>query len=449
MDFRYKDYLTAPLELLCILHEWEKFESLSKAEMDEYILARLRRICSYAQKHIPYYKKLFQDISFDPEKLTSFEYYRKIPVMNKEIVRQHFDELQSDELKKLGAVICETSGSTGTPLEFYLDKNVNRASFCLFYKTWSMADEWKLGSRQVTLTGYAEGVYQYQWKTNILALSSFHLSEENVELFYSLIKKYKPKVLRGYPSALYLFAKLLEKKGLRLTFKTMFTGAETLLPFQRKYIEEFFGGKIIDHYTHWERTASICNCKCGKLHAQNFYGYHEVVDDNGNPVENGVKGRLVCTGLYNLAMPLLRYDTRDIAIFSVNQTCDCGSLLPVIDSIEGRIEDIVVTPEGRLVGRLDAAFKYSKNIRLANIYQSQKEYITVNIVPDDGYNYESDERPIIEELRKRLGNQIDIRIKYVSESEIPRTKAGKVRFVISEVMKNNDDMKVVERIERG
>lgn len=448
MDFRFKDYVTAPLELLHILKEWENFESLSKEQMDEYVLAKLRVICKYAQKHIPYYTKLFQDINFDPDKLISFDYYRKLPVMNKDTVKQHFNELQSDELKKLGAVICETSGSTGTPLQFYLDKNVNRASFCLFYKTWSMADNWKLGSRQVTLTGYAEGVYQYQWKTNILALSSFHLSEENVELFYSLIKKYKPKFLRGYPSALYLFAKLLEKKGLRLQFKTMFTGAETLLPFQRKYIEEFFGGTIIDHYTHWERTASICNCKCGKLHAQNFYGYHEVVDDFGHPVKNGEKGHLVCTGLYNLAMPLLRYDTRDIASFSVNQNCDCGSLLPVIDSVEGRIEDIVVTPEGRLVGRLDAAFKYSKNIRLAHIYQKEKESITVNIVPDDGYSYENDEKPIMEELRKRLGDQIDIHIKHVSESEIPRTKAGKVRFVISEVMKNNDEINVVESLER-
>lgn len=61
-----------------------------------------------------------------------------------------------------------------------------------------------------------------------------------------------------------------------------------------------------------------------------------------------------------------------------------------------------------MVGRLDAAFKYSKNIRLAHIYQKEKESITVNIVPDDGYSYENDEKPIMEELRKRLGDQIDI-----------------------------------------
>ena len=416
-----------------IYKKWNALECGTPSNMEKYILQRLKYICQYAKKHIPYYQDLFHSIGFEPEKLDSFSYYQKLPVMTKDIVRENFDKLQSDELSKLRAVICETSGSTGTPLHFYLDKNVNEASFCLFYKTWSMAKEWGLGKNQAMISGYAEGLYQYQWKTQVLALSSFHLSEENVETFYRLIKKYRPKFLRGYPSALYLFGKLLEQKGLSLHFSTIFTGAETLLPFQREFIESFFQATVIDHYTHWERTASICNCLCGKLHAQNFYGYHEILDDYGNPVANGEEGRLVCTGLYNLAMPLLRYDTRDIAAFASDQTCQCGSHLPIVDHILGRVEDVVVTPEGRLVGRLDAAFKYSKNIQLTHIYQPDKNNIIVKIVPTELYNDEDDEKPLLSELRKRLGDEIKITISKVSESEIPKTARGKVRFVLSDV----------------
>lgn len=433
MVFRFKDYISSPWNLIKICHEWNQLEKLSKEDMNQYVIGRLRAICKYADVHIPYYHDLFHSIGFEPDRLDSFSYYRKLPVMNKDTVRENFDRLQSDECSKLGAVICETSGSTGTPLHFYLDCNVNQASFCLFYKTWSMAKDWKLGKTQAMISGYAEGLYEYQWKTQILALSSFYLSEEHVETFYRLIKKYRPKFLRGYPSALYLFGKLLQQKGLTLHFNTIFTGAETLLPFQREFIESFFSAKVIDHYTHWERTASICNCACGKLHAHNFYGYHEILNHDGDSVPYGNEGRLVCTGLYNLAMPLLRYDTRDIAAFAEDQTCSCGSNQPVISHILGRVEDVVVTPEGRLVGRLDAAFKYSKNLSLAHIYQPDKNRIIVKIVPTSGYSLEEDEIPLLNELRKRLGNRIKIDIQKVDETQIPKTKRGKVRFVISDV----------------
>lgn len=295
MDFRFRDYITVPFNFLRINREWRKAEQYNADEMEQYIVSRLQNICRYAQQHIPYYRRLFQSINFDPELLTSLEYYRKLPILNKDTIREHFDEMHTDELNKMMAVIDRTSGSTGTPLQFYLDKNVNQAKFCLFYKAWSMAPEWHLGANQVLIGGYSEGVYKYIWKTQILSLSSFYLSENTVELYYDLIKKYRPKFLRGYPSALYLFAKLLEQKGLKLHFSSIFTMSETLLPFQREFIESFFGGKVFDHYSHQEGLASICQCPSGKMHAQNFYGYHEIVDDEGNPVSEGETGRLVCT----------------------------------------------------------------------------------------------------------------------------------------------------------
>lgn len=433
MVFRLKDYLSAPFNLFRIEREWKRVEQLAPAEAEQYTIKQLKAMCQYVNQHVPYYQMLFSEIGFNPEQMDSLEYYRKIPVMDKTTVHINFEKLQSDEIEKLGAVVCETSGSTGTPLHFYLDKSVNQASFCLFHKTWSMDPNWHLGCKQVTLTGYAEGIYSYQWKTRILELSSFYLSGDTVGLFYNLIKKHKPKFLRGYPSALYLFGKLLEQKQLKLSFDTIFTGAESLLPFQRAYLEETFNATVIDHYTHWERTASICTCGQGKLHAQNSYGYHEIVDAQGQSIPNGEEGRLVCTGLYNHAMPLLRYDTRDIAAFAKIQSCACNSNRPVVDHIVGRIEDVVVTPEGRLVGRLDAAFKYSNNILLAHIYQPDRGHIIVKLVPTENYTYETDEQPLMDELRKRLGEKIDISIQKTDEENIPRSPKGKVRFVISDV----------------
>ena len=192
-----------------------------------------------------------------------------------------------------------------------------------------------------------------------------------------------------------------------------------------------FGCRLIDHYSHWERCGSICQCPHGRYHADNDYGFHEIIDADGQPARPGEIGRLVATSLHNRAMPLFRYNTRDLAAWSAETDCPCGSRFPIIERIEGRIEDVVLTPEGRLVGRLDAAFKFSPHIRLAQLIQESVELLRVLLVCDVEYNETEDEAPLMQELRARLGPAIEIRIEKVAD--IPRTPMGKLRFVVSKV----------------
>ena len=313
MDFRLRDYLTAPLGIWKAHRLMSLAPQMPRPKMENWILGRLQRICQNARVHIPFYREWFQTHNFDPDRLDSFDYWRRLPVLDKNIVRENLERMQSDNAQSLGAVWCQTSGSTGTAMRFLLDRSVNAAAFALFWRAWAMAPGWFPGRRQASLSGYAKGEWSYQWKTRILAMSSFHLRPEKAREFHSLILKYRPIFLRGYPSALYLFGKLLEREGLRLEFPVMFSSAETLLLFQRQFIESFFKTRLIDHYTHWERTASICECMHGRLHAQDDFGYHEILRKNGDPSPPSESGRLVCTSLHNLAMPLLRYDTRDLA----------------------------------------------------------------------------------------------------------------------------------------
>ena len=442
MTFRLLDYLSAPLEIVKLRNTWHKLQNNNynriedkKKAIEKYTLERLRFICSYAIVHIPYYKNIFKKINFNPDNLHSFDYFRKLPIIDKNIVRENFNDMQSDEIHKLNAILYNTSGSTGTPLSFYRDRFTNSASFAMFWRVWEQigGGDYRIGSKFAALTGYDGGTHIYQWQTRLLKLSSFHLMEENTELFYNLLKKFKPKILRGYPSALYLFGKLLQKRGLKLEFPIIITESETLLKFQKDFIEEYFASKVYDHYSHWEGICSIYTCKHGNKHPLQDFGYHEIIKENGTVADFGEEGRLIGTGLFNRSMPLIRYDTRDIATYSKNQECECNCGFPVISNIFGRVEDVIVTPENRLVGRLDAAFKYSKNIELSYIQQHNKENITVNIVPLDNYNYIEDEKPLIDELRKRLGNSINININHIKNEDVPRTKGGKVRFVLSDI----------------
>lgn len=440
MKFKFVDYVGSPVKIFNLLHEWKKIER-DEIYYKEWLISHLKKICLYANNHVPYYRELFDKCGFIPEKMDSLDYFQRIPILTKEIVRNNFETLQSDEIKKLRPRMCETSGSTGKPLHFYLDKNINHATFCLFYKTWSMADNWHLGQNQLVVSDYGEGEYNYadreytyQWKNQILHLSSSHLSLMSIDRLVKVVEKYKPKFLRGYPSSLCLFGKLCEEKNIRLKFSHIFTGSETLLSTQKLFLEEFFGAKIIDHYTHWERTASICTCKCGKQHAHNYYGYHEVLDKSSNPIHEGV-GRLICTGLYNLAMPLIRYDTHDFVTIRKCSKCQCGSVMPIIDSIEGRVEDAIETPDGRKITCLNNAVKYSHNIIATSIYQPEISQIIVKVVPGNGYSFEEDEKPLIRELRDRLGNEINIEIQKVKQEDIPKTKRGKVKFIVSDIQR--------------
>lgn len=447
MDFRARDYLRTPAKLMQYGRWMKSAPYLSKNEVEKHLVKQLRELCIYAERHIPFYKEWFAKAGFIPQNMDSIEYYRKLPVLDKDTVRKNQAMMLSDEAKKLGACECETSGSTGTPLHFYLDQNINAASFLLFYRTWSMSPGWNLFRTQAALTGYEEGKCMFNPVNRILYLSSFYINDESVKEYYRLIKKYHVRFLRGYPSALFLFAKLLEKNKLQLKFQVIFTGSETLLGFQREYLESFFGAKVIDHYTHWERTASICECMRGRLHAQNDYGFHEILDSDGRPVRQGV-GRLVCSSLYNKAMPLFRYDTRDLAEWSEEQNCPCGCKFPIIKRVIGRIEDIVVTPEGNYVGRLDAAFKYNKHIKFAFLRQYEINELVVNLCVDEEFQM-GEEQPLLEsELRKRLGNAINIVYRIAKEDEIPYTSAGKVRFVVSDVVHNfaGKEMETMERI---
>lgn len=434
MDFRLKDYIQAPFQILKCRLEMKKNPYRPRAEMEAITLNRLRALCIYANEHVPYYRDLFGRIGMDPHRIETYEDFQRIPIMDKDTVRHHYEALQSDELEKLGAVACTTSGSTGTAMRFYLDRANNSAAFALFWRIWETGGAWNIFKKQANLSIAPDGqTWHYNAMNHILYLSSFHLTEETAKEYYDLLLKYKPAVLRGYPSALYVFAKLLKKQGLTLKFPVLMSMSETLQPFQRTFIEAFFEGKIINSYTHWERTASICECMHGNLHAENDFGYHEIVDANGSPAAAMQQGRLVCTGLYNRAMPLIRYDTRDLAQWSDKTVCRCGSHFPIVDFIFGRIEDVVLTPDGRLVGRLGGVVSGSPHIRLAHLYQPDVEHLIAKIVPDEGFSEEADVRPLQQELRRRLGDAIDIQIEQVTEEDIPRSPAGKVRFVVSDV----------------
>jgi phenylacetate-CoA ligase len=178
-----------------------------------------------------------------------------------------------------------------------------------------------------------------------------------------------------------------------------------------------------------EIAAAASECECGNLHLFPDVGILENLDFKTNlPVVEGQLGEFVCTGLLNQDMPLIRYRIGDFGKVSNQNRCKCGREMPILTQIEGRADDMVITPDGKRIGRMDPIFKADINIKESQIIQEAIDFIRVKVVPTDSFNSE-DVQEIIQRVQQRLGASVRVEVELVDE--IPRTKAGKFKAVVS------------------
>jgi len=161
------------------------------------------------------------------------------------------------------------------------------------------------------------------------------------------------------------------------------------------------------------------------------FGITEIVKSDDLKATPGEMGRIVATGLHNYAMPLIRYKTSDIGSISL-ESCNCRRNFPLLGGITSRTEDIVSTIDGRYISPivLQHPFKPLKSVKESQIIQEDIGNIRVKIVKDSNY-CDKDTLYLLDELKKRLGTEIKLHFEFVDS--IPRTKAGKFRWVISKV----------------
>jgi len=417
-----------------------KFSSFYKSIMDsqyynfdelkELVNKLLLEILLYASNNVPYYKE-YTNGKFDLQDIKSLDELNLLPILRKEDVRKNYQKLTSREIEKKKYTVDFTSGSTGTSINIVKFKDsIDKAlAFYWRYNNWAGI---RFSDRVVIITGstFSNNKF-YRYSFNKLFLSAFHISKETLAKYAELICDFTPKALKGYPSAITIITRFMKKNNIKPpNLKSITLTAECLTDEIRKEIFEYWGCRIQNVYGQAENVVSIGECEEGNLHLSAEFGWMELVDENGKPVEVGKPGRIIGTGFTNYAMPLIRYDTRDVAVLS-NEKCSCGRSLPVVKSIEGRSEDIIITPDGRMVGRLDAAFKYSTGIELSQIIQEDVDSINVKIVRGENYSPRDIDRLEVE-LRKRLGNEI--KINYIFVDNIERTSLGKLRFVVSKVL---------------
>lgn len=415
------------------LLESEKYDLNKLTELQGKLVCNLLKdACQY----VPYYRENL--VNYNIVAVEEWqEALKELPLLDKAVVRRNSEQFVSDFYDRTKLIKLNTSGTTGTPLTVYVAPEARQLNYAFFArsKKWAGVEGRHIKSgtfagRTIVSPNQKKPPF---WRKNFIAnntlFSSYHLSESNLGTYVEKLIKLQPVFIDSYPSSIAVVAEYcLNNHITSIRPRAVITSAETLFAHQREKIENAFGCMVFDQYGCTEQAVFASQCAAGQYHVNPEYGLLEVVDKIGNVVPDGTVGEFVCTGFTNKAMPLIRYKIGDMGALSTKK-CECGLNFPVIEKIVGRADDALITPDGRLVGRLDPVFKgVASSIKETQIVQQSRELIRIKIVQDSGYQPEHGDY-IVKELVKRMGNDIQFQIEFVDE--IPRTKSGKFRAVVN------------------
>lgn len=391
----------------------------------------------HASEYSKFYHDLFKELEFHPEKLTSFSELRRLPILQKTTLRNNLNQIISTNINPKESHWNSTGGTTMLGLHFPESNSCFEREYAFRFHNYccggiNVSDKWAFcaGHPVASPQRNKPPFWTYDYANNWLLLSSYHMTEKNLSSYIEELARFAPALIGGYPSSVYLLAVANEHFGNKVHPKAIYTASERLFDFQRETIERSFGCKAYTYYGNAERAGFIAECEKGSLHVKLEHSFMELVDDSGDNVAPGQAGRLIWTAFGNYDTPLIRYDIGDTAILADRQECSCGRGGLILKDLVGRIEDYIITSDGRFVGRMDHPFKDAIKVRMAQIVQNSIDNIIIRVVKEDGYGM-SDEQSILKGARERLGDEMMINFEYVDDVE--RTKNGKYRFVLRNI----------------
>lgn len=399
----------------------------------------LKDLIGEVKEGSPYYKEILKDIDpNDFNTITQKDLLKKIPFLSKDNLKDNLQEIFNTKRKKDKAGF--TSGTSGTPLNYYYDLESRRRSFALwrrFHEQIGLPKEFKSARFSGRIIVKPNKKRPPFWVKNSakkqLFLSTYHMTSDHMIHYVNKINEFKPELIDGYPSSIYILSKYINQNNLQLDFtpKAICTTAETLYDHQRTEIEKAFSSKVFNQFASSEGMPFITECKKGKLHMMVDSGIFEFYKPNS--AEEVVSGlaELVVTSFRNYKTPLIRYRTGDMVLVDnpIYSSCDCGCHMPTVVKIIGREDDILFTEEKGSVGRMDPAFKGLDFIKASQLIQVTKDLLKVLIVKEDGYEQKHEDK-LIRNIRDRLGSRIEIQAIYVDS--IPIGPNGKFKSVVRE-----------------
>ena len=289
-----------------------------------------------------------------PDDIKTVEGLRRLPILTKHDVRENFEQLIAINYPRKGMKLYSTGGSTGEPLQFLKPKDLGW-SWGAWYRglAWyglEPGDKWALIAGGPSHTTFVEKLLleSGRFLRRQIFLSACDLSEKQIEHFIAKLEEFQPKLITGYPSAVYILAEHIHYLGIQdIRPEVVITTAEKLYDDQRQTIKEVFECDVSEYYGCGEVKSIAYECP-------EHRGFHvsvenvilEIVKDGDQSSPPGEMGRTIATDIHNLVMPFVRYENGDLGKLSNETTCSCRRTLPLLESVEGRVTDILTLEQG-------------------------------------------------------------------------------------------------------
>jgi phenylacetate-CoA ligase len=398
-------------------------------------LAALKRQLQHAHDTVPYYRAAWRQAGVHPLDVKSLADLDAFPVLTKADIRRHQRDLLSSAFDPAKLLVKRTSGSTGVPLTIRIDEPGKqwKAACTLRSDEWS---GWRLGQRVAKVWGNPEyrhfglkGRLRNLLFDRAVYLDTLNLNDERIQDFVLRVRRHQPGLIFGHAHSLYLLACRLKKTGVDdIRPNGIISTAMLLHDWQRTVIEQVFDCPVTNRYGCEEVSLIASECELHQgLHINSDSIYAEVQPS----------GHLLVTDLTNHAMPLIRYKIGDVVVPSGGRACRCGRGLPLIEKVEGREADYIVTPAGNLISGISLTENFALLITGAaqvQIVQETRHHILIRMVKDDTFG-DASRRQIAQLVADTFGPTMRYDVELVDA--IPQEPTGKYRFCISKVARDH------------
>ncbi|QTE23060.1 hypothetical protein [Polaribacter cellanae] len=409
------------------LIKWRNIDQLNTLELEVLQKNNLFKILTHAVNNT----KLYNHIELVEK--NPYKSLKEFPVLTKEKLRESTDKLITENIKKLTKI--SSSGSSGVSSSVYMnsrDLSTLRAGLIHWWEWYG----YKLGNPIIQTgispnRGFLKKTKDYLFRT--IYVSAFAHSEVQILTILQKISKKKYYILVGYASSLNVFANVAENNNLNIQFKSVISLGDKLFNHYRKNIEKTFKCKIYDTYGSAEGFLIGAEFDLPFMYILSPQCYIEILDDNDNPVPNGIMGNIVVTRLDGFAMPLIRYKIGDLGILLPKEKYPINRKFnyPLLQQIVGRDTDIVKTKNGKtlVVHSFTGVFEYISDIKQFKVVQKSLDGILIEYIKAESFN-----KNILPTITNKLQQSIQdnsFKIDYKEVKSILPSKSGKPQIIKS------------------
>lgn len=426
---RFSKYFDQYMKWLEASQYWDE------QEIYDYKLKEIQKIYEHAYNSVPFYRKKYKKAGLSINLVKEISDIDKIPILEKEDVRENWKEMVSQNNPDGRLYLKQTSGSSGKSLDFYHTKRAISFQWAVW---WRFRQRFGINFEDKSLNFIADRVVPINQKNppfwrenkpmNQYLVNMQHMKPDNIKYYVDYINAERFVFFSGYASIIYTFCRLVENLGFKIVNppKFVFTGAEKLYDNQKSCIERVLQCGVSEQYGFSEGAGNASKCEHGLFHEDFEFGHLEA-NNIIKSSESVFNGEILATGFSDYGMPFIRYNVGDNATWTTKK-CSCGRHSNGIVSIDGRNEDVIITPEGTALKFHGYIFDNTKEIMECQVVQYKLGEMVFRIVKRHDYTT-SIESDLIQKVRKLISPTIHVNFEYVDLIE--RTASGKIKMVCS------------------